>query len=234
MNISPVVGQTSQCCSYKENTTKPLNRTSFKGDELDVKAPSLFNGFDGKIKGDFDGATVNFNIDQKFLKLLNKEKLSGNYTIDDGEEKKCNLEFNQKFSLANKYNIKGAFGDKKVDINFANPIIKYSKIKGSYNSKPVNIEVNRKLSNVLRNEYHLSGTINGKKVDLTCKGLLLLNGSIKGTFNGKSVEFDSKQKINLLVDHRQVESKTALNNEDKEDMLLLHTAIMINDLNLHR
>lgn len=213
-------------------------KANFMGEDtydskLKVKGPSLFNGFDGSIKGDFHGAKVNFEIDQKLVTLLDKKKLGGTYEIDN-QEKKCELRFNQKFTWGHTYQIAGNFGDKNVDIRFANPILKYSDVKGKYNSKDVNLKINRKMSNIIRNEYTMTGEINNKKVDLHCKGLFFFGGSMEGTFDGKPVKFSTNQKLNPFVDTRDVKINFDLNNDDKEDLLFLSSAMTINDLYLRK
>lgn len=214
--------------------SKYMNNVNFRGndmnyDEIKVKGPSLFNGFDGSIKGDFDGVAVDFKIDQKVLKLLDSKRLKGTYKINN-ETKKCDLDFKQKFNIAHVYKIGGSFGDKNVDVRFENPIIKTSDIIGAYNSKPLNLKMNRKLSNIIRNQYSLTGEINGKKVDLTCKGLFFFGGNIEGTFDGKPVDIVTAKTLNPFIDTRNQAIKLSMNEDDKEDLLFLNSVIAINDL----
>lgn len=223
--------------NYKKNTNLSMYTTNFLGaespeSELKIKGPSLFNGFDGSIKGDFNGIKVDFELDEKVMTLLDRQELTGKYEIDN-KVKTCDLKFKQKFNIAHTYGIYGNFGDKNVDIRFENPLIKYSDITGNYNSKSVNLKVDRKLSNLIRNQYYIKGEINNKKVDLNCKGLFFFGGSIEGTFDGKPVKFETNQKINPFVDKRDITAEFDLNNDDKEDLLFLCSAITVNSLYLH-
>lgn len=241
MNISPVnMNSNSRPIVNKQQTaTRPATSyLNFRGNEnpqtdLMVKGPSLFNGFDGSIKGNFNGTNVDFKIDQKVLKFLDQKNLVGTYEVGD-TTKNCNLNFRQTFNIVHKYKINGSFGDKNVEMKFANPFIKTSEITGIYNSKDVNLKINRKLSNVIRNEYRLTGEINNKKVDLDCKGLFFFGGKIEGTFNGKPVKFSTDQKLNPFIDKRDVTAEFDLNNDDKEDLLFLNSALTINDLFLRK
>lgn len=240
MNIMPVSPnmQKFRCGNSSVKTNVYANNIPFRGAEnaqsqLKVNGPSPFNGFDGSIKGDFNGISVDFMIGQKFWTFLDKEKLTGTYKIDD-KMNKCDLSFNQRFSLAHEYKINGTFGDKQVDIEFDNPLIKYSSISGSYNSKDMNIQIDRKLSNIIRDESHLKGQINGKEVDLDYKGLFFFGGSVKGTFDGVPIELSTNQKINLFFDERDINIATNLDKDDKEDLLFLVSAMTVNDLYLEK
>lgn len=239
MQIAPLNMYSNKKSSMQlKNANSYISKTNFLGSdefqsELKVKGPSLYNGFDGSIKGDFNGIKVDFEIDQKILTLLGKKKLAGTYKIEN-ESKKCDLNFNQKFNLAYAYGINGNFGEKNVDIRFANPILKYSEITGKYNSKDVNLKINRKLSNIIRNEYKLTGEINDKKVDLNCKGLFFYGGKMEGTFDGRPVKFSTDKSYNPFIDKRDISIDFELNKDDKEDLLFLSSVLTINDLDLRK
>lgn len=220
--------------NLKNNQITYSSKIPFKSNEeseLKVKGPSLYNGFDGSIKGNFNGISVDFDIDKKIITILDKERLAGTYKIDD-ETKKCDLNFKQKFNIAHKYQINGVFGDKNVNILFATPLIKHSNVTGTYNSNAINLHINRNLSNIIRNDYKLTGEFNNKNVDLHCKGLFFFGGHIEGTFNGKPVNISTNQKLNPFVDKRKMLLDFNLDNEDKEDFLFLNTIMTINDLYL--
>jgi len=197
----------------------------------DLKVAGTF-AYNGSINGHFDDVNVNLKIDEKVFKLLDERKLVGKYKLN-GENKDVNLDFQQKINWSHEYKIKGNFGEKGVDVNFINPVIKTGEIKGKYNSNKVDLKIDRNLANVARDEFNVTGKFNGKKVDLDCKGLFLHGASIEGEFDGRKIKLRTDQKFNLFRDSREINAEFNLKADDKEDLLFLVSTLTMNDLYLH-
>ncbi len=177
----------------------------------------------GEIKGTVGENNINLKIDKKILSFLDNRTLKGEGT---------NLEFNQNFNLAHNYTISGTWNNIPVDLEYEHPFLKTGIISGHYNGKPVRININKDLSNILRGHYEFNGTINDKSVDIDYKNFLFNGANIKGFFNGKDVKVQYSKLLNLLRDSRKVTAELNLNEEDTRDFLFLQTIIQMNDMHI--